>query len=630
VQNLLHATTSIIYFLRLYCLSFSAGALTDILFTCDESDIEVWKTHLNDPGLASNREQIGNLDMVKLRKSVRRYLPLLPDGLDDEEDKLRTAKIHELCGKIMTLYAEYSTKSDTKGKSCFSDDSLKKVEVLCNALRTGLLGDPANVQLYYTKKSGSKIPKYYTCRGSSQLENFWKQLERIVTGPNSSPEMFNAVMLYYIFKYNINRAVENGGMNCGRRFPTFDVDIIASINTHASLLGLNMPFPDWKHPDPDFPVVKMGCDALMEDHDAWLSFKALINSGGVGDILENEWDSDANSSFLTRGTGMPVSTMQVMTASEYDLYHAMEKQFRLNSKAWNAVYFEGMATEWNRNVSNALLTKKAAIIYNGKSFITAGMTFKNSYDLHAAAKSSFERISRALCKGATREERQNFDVSIAALRSQPIKGPSTGSMQSSEAGDTATLALSVALSPPAEAPGVTSWATAKPESNLKSKPSLTGKQACPECSSRTKHFKACSALAKMKKECSDRNAERRVARVWKLRGKPPLSGDSSILQPANESKVRKRRNRNVSNSKSSESRVELIHSLEPEPSGAAISDVNANADEGAQSELKCTLSESDDAQIKGAWASQKNTVICTLPSGKRGGLVHILGEHISR
>jgi hypothetical protein len=62
------------------------------------------------------------------------------------------------------------------------------------------LGDPIDTQLYYILDDQSPTPRYLTTRGSSQLENFWKQLEIVFTGSNMSPEMVDAAVTEFVFR----------------------------------------------------------------------------------------------------------------------------------------------------------------------------------------------------------------------------------------------------------------------------------------------------------------------------------------------------------------------------------------------------------------------------------------------
>ena len=45
----------------------------------------------------------------------------------------------------------------------------------------GLLSDPANFDMYFYTRTVNGCPEYTTCRGTSQLENYWRTQERQAT-----------------------------------------------------------------------------------------------------------------------------------------------------------------------------------------------------------------------------------------------------------------------------------------------------------------------------------------------------------------------------------------------------------------------------------------------------------------
>jgi hypothetical protein len=45
----------------------------------------------------------------------------------------------------------------------------------------GLLSDPANFDMYFYTRTVNGCPEYITCRGTSQLENYWRIQERQAT-----------------------------------------------------------------------------------------------------------------------------------------------------------------------------------------------------------------------------------------------------------------------------------------------------------------------------------------------------------------------------------------------------------------------------------------------------------------
>ena len=504
-------------------MSGVAGALTDILFVHDESDVKVWKNHLVESGRATEAQKKGEWNMAEFRDHVRRYLPLIPDGINEKEDAKRVSEQTKVCDAITTLYQSFSTKTDEHGKNCFTSDTLKHVNALVAAVRDSHLGDPSNVQLYYIVNRDSATPSYYTCRGSSQLENFWKQAEQCFSGPNTSPEVADATMLQFVFRYNIDRAIERCAMNGGKRLPTYDIDLIASMNSLAQRLGISQPFPDVPYPGPGAPVTKMGCELLREDHEAWNAFNALLSSGGIGEHVRAEWETEAEKNYLTKGTGIPRATGPVATEAEKALYRAMEPVYRDNLVKWDSVRFESMASEWNRLVLASLLAEKHEIAFRGNTYSTDKMTLKDKDDFQSAAKGAYAAMKTTLAKGATKRDRQSFQNSVAGTRPKPISGPEASTMpQCDKQGESVMLQVSVALVPLRETPGVRSWATgmadeAESDTSFKKGKSTDG---CPDCRSMSKHLGTCATYNAIRRTAGEsKSALRRATAAWIRGGK---------------------------------------------------------------------------------------------------------------
>ena len=70
-----------------------------------------------------------------------------------------------------------------------------------------MLGDPEGETVYYCYDKNAPYKRYYTVRGSSQLESFWRILEDLFNGPNTSVEWIDLIMTTAIFRYNIDKKI---------------------------------------------------------------------------------------------------------------------------------------------------------------------------------------------------------------------------------------------------------------------------------------------------------------------------------------------------------------------------------------------------------------------------------------
>jgi len=166
------------------------GLLTDILFEQDESCIEFWSNHLVQSGRATTEEVKSGKFRSYMRRRVRRYLHPLHDD----------AKKKSRIDKIWALLAKFTSKLDSSNHPCFTESTYTAIQGLVKAIEDDTLGDPTEEQLYYILDPESPTPRYLTSRGSSQLESFWKKLEKCFTGTNSSPELIDGTVTTSVFR----------------------------------------------------------------------------------------------------------------------------------------------------------------------------------------------------------------------------------------------------------------------------------------------------------------------------------------------------------------------------------------------------------------------------------------------
>ena len=101
--------------------------------------------------------------------SLRKYL----HTVGDQEGR---AKSLASLDKVINLYAsKFDPKTDLSVLA--SSEVVGAVNRLKEFIENDMIGDPKGVTLYFCLDEDAPTRKYYTSRGSSQLESFWKSLE---------------------------------------------------------------------------------------------------------------------------------------------------------------------------------------------------------------------------------------------------------------------------------------------------------------------------------------------------------------------------------------------------------------------------------------------------------------------
>lgn len=114
--------------------------------------------------------------------------------------------------------------------------------VLVTAVRVLLPTDPVPVEeLYYNRNSNAAdTAKWIAKRGSSKLEGYHSHLHDVLSGNNYSSELAWTLLTLFNFRWNVKRAVENGGQEDMGSFNLWNVE---AINKLAAELDAPCPHP---------------------------------------------------------------------------------------------------------------------------------------------------------------------------------------------------------------------------------------------------------------------------------------------------------------------------------------------------------------------------------------------------
>lgn len=134
-----------------------------------------------------------------------------------------------------------------------------------------LHADPAEVdEMYYprpgaTAATAAAQGDWVSKRGSSKLEGYHSHLHAMLSGNNYSPEMADVLLLFGNCRWNMKRAIQNGGMD---NYGCFDLWQIEKINGNMSRLGKPLPFPNWSMLKlPANHLEKFGCSYVPPELD---------------------------------------------------------------------------------------------------------------------------------------------------------------------------------------------------------------------------------------------------------------------------------------------------------------------------------------------------------------------------
>ena len=342
-------------------------------------------------------------------------------------------------------------------------------------------------------------------------------MEKCFTGTNMGPQLVDATAMECVFRHNVDQAVALGA-NGKNPFPTYDMDVIAKINSLSLRHGLASPFSDWTHPQAGDPLVAMGCALLREDSEAYQAFADVC---GLDDGILEGWGKASDSEYLTRGTGVPIRTGPVTTEEERRLYRCMSVKYRASWSKWDDVDFSGLAIEWNKLILQAFLADSDSFYYDNQKYDIDRFTLKDAMrgagDFTEIAKSTYEALSTCAAKGATRREREEFDSLVReTTKDQTKDGPDaaipepTPKREKTHLGE---LSTAVALAIPMEIPSAQAWRTG-PVPSSPIGPLLEARKGCPSCGSATRHSRDCDAQRAFSGQSKSdvRNFKRRARR----------------------------------------------------------------------------------------------------------------------
>lgn len=103
-----------------------------------------------------------------------------------------------------------NVKDAKTGEVFFSKETWKIHNNFIKRIRLGVISDLPGFNYYYTTTNSSGQTTLWCIRGTSQLEGFHRHLRSIFPGFHTSSRLSTLLLALFIFRWNIDRAVERG------------------------------------------------------------------------------------------------------------------------------------------------------------------------------------------------------------------------------------------------------------------------------------------------------------------------------------------------------------------------------------------------------------------------------------
>lgn len=97
--------------------------------------------------------------------------------------------------------------------------------------------------MYYDVSKPGCMPQFKSVRGTSKLEGYHKHLNSLFAGGNCSPELADALLTIFNYRWNITCGITNRGE---RDYGMFDHFLLEEMQKVCLEMGWPDPFPEWK------------------------------------------------------------------------------------------------------------------------------------------------------------------------------------------------------------------------------------------------------------------------------------------------------------------------------------------------------------------------------------------------
>jgi len=183
--------------------------MRDAIFMADPGAMDNERDKLADR-LFADPKSFCHLNREQSEKEARRRL-YCPSSkvLSDVPRTIPSPKILE--ERVQRVVNACGNVRDAKtGEIFFSKETWKIHNNFIKKIRSGIISDLPGFDYYYTTTNSSGQTTLWCVRGTSQLEGFHRLLRGIFPGFHTSSRLSTLLLALFIYRWNIDRAVERG------------------------------------------------------------------------------------------------------------------------------------------------------------------------------------------------------------------------------------------------------------------------------------------------------------------------------------------------------------------------------------------------------------------------------------
>ncbi|GAQ90826.1 hypothetical protein KFL_006900010 [Klebsormidium nitens] len=235
---------------------------------------------------AGDKESLRNHLLQRARKKLTaKEIAAKPDRYWNTHCRRTIPKKELLAARLDAVLKKY----EIGGNACDGDPlvtrELNEVhERQMKLVWAGALSDPLGVEeMYYDVSKPGCMPQFKSVRGTSKLEGYHKHLNSLFAGGNCSPELADALLTIFNYRWNITCGVANRG---DQDYSMHDHFLLEEMQKVCRDMGWPDPFPEWKKAPPT--AERFGADNLPPE-----VREALEAAAAIGEPAPTEDDLEA-------------------------------------------------------------------------------------------------------------------------------------------------------------------------------------------------------------------------------------------------------------------------------------------------------------------------------------------------
>jgi len=174
------------------------ACLRDALFYLDQGDVTASRLEMVQRGMDTEAaERIPKQYFTKRNRCRRSIPPRL-----------------ELAVRVQAVFEVFVGLTDSDGILLLKEKALLKHAQCMEHVWSGCLSDIPGMPMYYERRSSaSGYTRYFTLRGTSQLECYHRWLRACISGSQLAPELFADLLLHFNYRWNVRCGIRSRGLS---------------------------------------------------------------------------------------------------------------------------------------------------------------------------------------------------------------------------------------------------------------------------------------------------------------------------------------------------------------------------------------------------------------------------------